>query len=78
MNGTFVRVFDVLAARTYVADIAGDYREEVVVVESVAGGNGRVLVFWNDAANPTPSARERRWTEQHYRRIKQNWNYYSP
>ncbi len=78
MSGTFHRVFDVTAARTYVADLAGDYREEVVVVEPVDGGNGRVLVFWNDAPNAAPTARPRRWAEQHYRRIKQNWNYYSP
>jgi hypothetical protein len=78
MSGTFHRVFGVVAARTYVADIAGDYREEVVVVEPGEAGNGRVLVFWNDATNPTPTARARRWDEQHYRRIKQNWNYYSP
>jgi hypothetical protein len=78
MTGEFLRVFDVIAARTYVADIAGDYREEIVVVEPNGAGNGRVLVFWNDVPNPTPNARERRWTEQYYRRIKQNWNYYSP
>ena len=78
MDGTFLQVFEVAAARTYVADIAGDYREEVVVVEASATGNGRVLVFWNDAPNANPSAHERRWNEQYYRRIKQNWNYYSP
>jgi hypothetical protein len=78
MSGAFLQVFDVLAARTYVADIAGDYREEVIVVEASATGNGRVLVFWNETPNANPSARARRWDEQFYRRIKQNWNYYSP
>ena len=78
MTGAFVVVFDVTAARSYAADIAGDYREEAIIVESSETGNGRVKVFWNATPNPTPDAQPRRWTMQHYRRIKQNWNYYSP
>lgn len=36
-----------------------------------------IRVYWNDQANPHPP-RPRYWTQQHYRRSKANWNYYSP
>jgi hypothetical protein len=78
MVGTFLAVFEVTAARPYAADIAGDYREEAIIVEASDTGMGRVKVFWNETENPTPNAQPRRWTMQHYRRIKQNFNYYSP
>jgi hypothetical protein len=78
MTGAFLAVFEVTAARPHAADIAGDYREEAIVVEASDAGMGRVKVFWNATPNPTPDAQPRRWTMQHYRRIKQNYNYYSP
>ena len=36
-----------------------------------------VKIFWNDKANQG-GTKARYWTQQHYRRQKQNWNYYSP
>jgi hypothetical protein len=75
-DGVFMKVFDVTAARSYAADVAGDHREEAIIVEARTGQNGRVLIFWNDA--PSSETRERPWAAQHYRRIKQNYNYYSP
>lgn len=60
------------AARLYVADVTGDWREELVV------WNGAELhVYENPAPNPNPG-RARLWAEQHYRRAKAVWNYYSP
>jgi hypothetical protein len=75
-DGQFLKLFDVTAARIYAADVAGDHREEAIIVEARTGKNGRVLVFWNDA--PSSETRDRPWAQQYYRRIKQNYNYYSP
>jgi hypothetical protein len=77
LNGKFLKVFDVRAARTYSADIAGDFREEVVIVEAGASGSSRLEVFWNeeDAERPRLTSP---WARALYRRLKQNWNYYSP
>ncbi|UCH35136.1 MAG: VCBS repeat-containing protein [Armatimonadota bacterium] len=71
-TGDFVRRWSEQADRIMVADVAGDWREEIIVVR----GN-QIRVYWNPAPNPH-APRERYWTEQHYRRSKTNWNYYSP
>lgn len=72
MTGEFVLRVPETASRIYVADVMGDWREEIVV------WNGSELrVYENLAPNPRP-ARERLWTQQHYLRSKQTWNYYSP
>jgi len=72
MTGKFIERFTEKAARLYVADVSGDWREELVVVN----GN-EVRVYWNPEPNPNPN-RPRLWTQNHYRRSKMNWNYYSP
>jgi len=75
MNGNFLKVFDVSAARSYASDIAGDHREEVIIL--TAGTNkGKITIFWNDA--PNTDEKPRPWDVQYYRRTQQNWNYYSP
>ncbi|WP_268874338.1 FG-GAP-like repeat-containing protein [Tropicimonas marinistellae] len=75
-NGLFLRVWPAEAARTYAADVAGDFREELIVLE--ARRDGSVLkIFWNDA-EATGQPRASLWDDQHYRRTRQNWNYYSP
>ncbi|MCL4180934.1 MAG: hypothetical protein KJ072_24700 [Verrucomicrobia bacterium] len=72
MTGRFVGRFKEVADRVYVADVSGDWREEIVVV------NGKALhIYENPEPNPRPD-RPRLWQEQHYRRSKQGWNYYSP
>jgi hypothetical protein len=72
VTGEFVERFEEASARLYVADISGDWREEIIVV------NGdEVHVYHNDAPNPDPD-RSRLWQRQHYRRNKMSWNYYSP
>lgn len=72
MTGRFVRRWKERAARIYVADVSGDWREEIIVVN----GN-EIRVYWNDQPNKHPK-QPRYWTQQHYRRSKANWNYYSP
>lgn len=72
MTGRFVQRFKEKADRLYVADVTGDWREELVVL------NGNELhIYQNKEPNPNPQ-RRRLWSEQHYRRSKMTWNYYSP
>jgi len=73
ITGEFREILRAKAVRAYAADILGDYREEVIIVDEA----GLVRVFWNDEDNANP-AKPRYWAQQHYRRQKQNWNYYSP
>lgn len=72
MTGRFLLCIDEIASRLYVADVLGDWREEIIV------WNDRELhIYMNTAANPRPN-RPRLWKQQHYRRLKTTWNYYSP
>lgn len=72
MTGEFVQRFTEQAARLYVADVSGDWREELVVVNG-----SEIHIYWNPAPNPDPN-RPPLWTHDYYRRSKMNWNYYSP
>jgi hypothetical protein len=74
MSGSFVQSWSEQCDRIYVVDVAGDAREEIVVVNDTAR---EVRVYFNDATNPNP-AKPRRWSESHYARQKINYNYYSP
>ena len=72
ITGRFVQRFSEKADRLYVADVTGDWREEVIVL------NGNELhVYENRTANPRPDAM-RLWEDRNYRRLKQCHNYYSP
>lgn len=62
------------AGLLYVADVTGDGREEVVIQDT---REGTIRVYRNPAP-PADTAVPSKWDEPHYRRIKQNWNYYSP
>jgi len=73
ITGEFVVVLPARAVRIYVADVEGDSREEVVLIDE----DGTVKIFANPAPNPNPP-RPSRWEDSAYRRQKQNWNYYSP
>jgi hypothetical protein len=73
MTGEFRQIFEAAAVRIYGADVRGDSREEVIIVDE----SGEVRVFWDARPHPGPM-RPRPWSQQHYRRQKQNWNYYSP
>ena len=68
----FLWRLDEEADRLYVADVSGDWREEIIVQ------NGSKLhVYENAAPNPDPH-RATLWDQDHYRRSKLTWNYYSP
>ena len=75
MTAKFIEVFDEAADRIYVADLAGDWREELVVI------SGRKLtIYRNLDANPQGVASNARpsWKKNIYLRRKMTWNYYSP
>ena len=72
LTGKFVTAFHADADRLYVADVFGDWREEVIILS----GN-ELHIYTNDAPNPRPDVK-RLWTNHNYRRMKQNHNYYSP
>lgn len=72
VTGRFVERFPEKADRLYVADVTGDWREELIVLS----GN-IVRVYHNPAENPRPD-QPRLWSQPHYRRSKMTHNYYSP
>jgi hypothetical protein len=72
LSGRFVQRFAHRADRLYVADVLGDWREEIVVLEG-----SRLTVRRNPAPNPRPDEK-RLWEDRNYRRLKQCHNYYSP
>jgi hypothetical protein len=72
LTGKFVLRLKERADRLYVADVTGDWREEIIVL------NGNELhVYRNTAPNPRPDE-ERLWENRNYRRLKHCHNYYSP
>jgi len=72
LTGRFVAHFKEKADRLYVADVTGDWREEIIVL------NGSELhIYQNTDRNPRPS-QKRLWSNRNYRRLKQCHNYYSP
>lgn len=72
LTGRFVLRLKEKTARLYVADVKGDWREEIIVL------NGAELhIYQNPADNPRPG-RKRLWSDRNYRRLKQCHNYYSP
>ncbi|NEO98898.1 MAG: hypothetical protein F6K58_09510 [Symploca sp. SIO2E9] len=72
ISGQFLHKLKQKADRLYVADVSGDWREELIVL------NGNQLhIYYNSEVNPNPD-HPRLWTQNHYRRSKMTWNYYSP
>jgi len=72
ITGEFVLHIKAKADRLYVADITGDWREEIIIVEGK-----QIRFFENTAPNARP-LHARLWAQQNYRRSKMSWNYYSP
>jgi hypothetical protein len=71
LTAEFIQVFDEAADRVYVVDLAGDWREEIVVISG-----SRLSIYRNLDANPNPG-RASLWSTRLYNRLKMTWNYYS-
>ncbi len=74
MTGQFLHWWDENSARIYVADVAGDYREEIIVLNSL---EKEIRIYWNPDSNKNTRGK-RYWDENYYKRQKLNYNYYSP
>ena len=72
VSGDFLWRLEEEAHRLYVADVSADWREEIIVLNS-----GELHIYENPAPNPFPNQAPL-WDEDHYRRSKLTWNYYSP
>ena len=75
ITGEFVERFKATAARMMVADVSGDWREEIIILDVTDGP--KLRIFHNPASNPRPD-QPRLWERDHYRRAKLTYNYYSP
>ena len=72
LTGKFVERFKIQADRLYVADVSGDWREEILVISG-----DELHIYENTAGNPRPDE-PRLWNDRNYGRLKQCYNYYSP
>ena len=72
LTGRFLVRFTEKCDRLLVADVRGDWREEVIVL-----AGSELHVYQSPAANPRPK-QKRLWADRNYRRLKQCYNYYSP
>lgn len=72
ISGRFPYRFEENADRLYVADVSGDWREELVVLNSQ-----ELRIYSNPETNPNLN-RSSLWQQNHYHRSKMTWNYYSP
>ncbi|MBE7560926.1 VCBS repeat-containing protein [bacterium] len=71
ISGKFIKRFPEQADRLYVADVAGDGREEILVLRA---GSCASITTRSLARGNAPSP----WAKAHYRKSKLTWNYYSP
>jgi hypothetical protein len=72
LTGRFVARFKAEADRLYVADVFGDWREEIIILQG-----DELHIIENLAPNPRPNE-PRLWEDANYGRMKQYHNYYSP
>ena len=72
LTGRFLLRIPQKADRLYVADVQGDWREEIIVL-----AGSQLSIYGNPAKNPRPD-QPRLWENRNYRRLKQCHNYYSP
>ena len=72
LSGTFLHRFKEKADRIYVADVEGDWREELIILN----GN-EIHIYSNTDHDPGPD-RKRHWASPYYRRNKMTYNYYNP
>jgi hypothetical protein len=74
MTGKIIMQIMTKADRLYVCDIQGDWREEIIVVNAA---ESRIEIYENTAPNKRPSTDFSLWKQQHYRRGKMTWGYYT-
>lgn len=73
LTGRFLRRIPAQARRLLVADVSGDWREEILVLTA------RDLRIWHHGGeNRNPARPGRLWDDPAYRRAKMTWNYYAP
>jgi len=72
IGGRFVKRIREKVDRLYVCDILADWREEIIVAVG-----SELHIYENTNSNPRPN-QPRLWQQQHYRRSKMTWDYYSP
>lgn len=72
LTGTFLHRFKEQADRLYVADVGGDKREEVIVLNG-----SQIRIYQNPESDPGGNDASL-WDRPHYRRSKTTHNYYSP
>ena len=72
VTGKFIERIKEKAERLYVADVSGDWREEIIVISG-----DKMSIYHNEKDNPRPD-HESLWDANNYRRSKMTWNYYSP
>lgn len=72
LTGRFILRLSEKADRLYVADVLGDWREEILVL-----AGSELHIYVNTAANPRPD-QPWLWADRNYRRRKHCHNYYSP
>jgi hypothetical protein len=72
LSGRFLVQARAEADRLYVADVTGDWREELVVLSG-----DRLRIYSNPDPNADPD-HPSLWTDRNYRRSRHTWNYYSP
>ena len=72
LGGAFLLRLDEEASRLYVADVTGDWREEILVLSG-----DQLRIYENPTPNSAPG-RASLWEQDHYRRSKMTWNYYNP
>ncbi len=72
ITGRFAKTFATKADRLYVADVSGDWREELVAL----AGN-KLQIYHNPKPNPRPK-HPRLWRRPWYARSKMTHNYYCP
>jgi hypothetical protein len=72
LTGQLIAQFPAQTERLYIADVGGDWREEIIILEKDS-----LKIIQNANPNPNPN-QPKLWEQAHYRRQKMTWNYYSP
>jgi hypothetical protein len=72
LSGSFLLRLEEQTDRLYVADVTGDWREEIVVLSG-----DQLRIYESPVPNPAPG-RASFWKQDHYHRSKMTWNYYNP